>query len=76
MLGLWGTSDRSRVAVSQNQSDPEMIIGYVREVGPMEWVAEGDPKNRHFNTPGDAAHYGYAVVWRTAATDDKENVAP
>lgn len=70
MLGLWGTSDLQRVAVSLERGDPKTIIGYVREIGQLKWVAEGDPTNQHFDTPREAAEHGYTVVWRGAAVHD------
>ena len=65
MLGLWGTSDLKRIAVSLELDKPKTIIGYVREVDPLRWVAEGDPNHRQFEAPRQAADHGYTVVWRT-----------
>jgi len=64
MLGLWGTSNLKRVAVSVELHTPETVLGYVREVDELKWVAEGDPGNLRFNTPREAAEYGYATLWR------------
>ena len=58
MLGLWGTSDLKRVAVSLEPEKPKTIIGYVREVDWLTWVAEGDPMNRQVETPRQAAEHG------------------
>ena len=64
VLGLWGTSDLKRVMVSLEQDKPQTILGYVREVDGFKWVAEGDPQNRKFETPREAAQHGYALLWR------------
>ena len=67
MLGLWGTSDFKRVMVSLEQGKPKTILGYVREVDGFKWVAESDPQNRPFETPREAAQYGYALLWRESS---------
>jgi hypothetical protein len=41
MLGLWGTSNLKRVAVSMELHTPNTVLGYVREVDEFQWVAEG-----------------------------------
>jgi hypothetical protein len=63
-LGLWGTQDLKRVAVSQHRNTPTPVIGYIRQRSECEWVAEGDPGNRTFDTPRKAAEYGYVFLWR------------
>jgi hypothetical protein len=65
-LGLWGTPDLKRVAISLQRDNPEPVLGYIREIGECEWVADGDPENRTFCTPRKAAEHGYALLWRTA----------
>ena len=65
MLGLWGTSDLKRVMVSLEQHKPNTILGYVREVDGFRWIAEGDPQNRSFETPREAAQHDYALLWET-----------
>ena len=64
MLGLWGASDLKRVMVSPQQHKPNTILGYVREVDGFRWIAEGDPQNRSFETPREAAQHGYVLLWR------------
>ena len=59
-----GTSDLKRVMGSLEQDKPRTILGYVREVDGFKWVAEGDPQNRPFETPREAAQHGYALLWR------------
>jgi len=64
MLGLWGPFDLKRVMVILEQDKPKTIQGYVREVNGFKWIAEGDPQNRPFETPREAAQHGYALLWR------------
>ncbi len=54
----------TRVAVSLEPEAPTTVIGYIRQVGGLKWVAEGDHSNRGFDTPREAAEHGYASVWR------------
>jgi hypothetical protein len=68
LLGLWGSSNLNRVAVSLESNAPETVLGYVREVGDFKWAAEGDSEQRRFNTPREAAEHGYAILWRSAKT--------
>jgi hypothetical protein len=63
-FGLRGTTNLTRVAVSLESEAPLTIIGYIREVGGLKWVVEGDHSNRGFDTPREAAEHGYAIVWR------------
>jgi hypothetical protein len=64
MLGLWGTSNLKRVAVSMELDTPKTVLGYIREIDEFKWVAEGDPGNQRFDTPREAAEHGYAILWR------------
>jgi hypothetical protein len=64
MLGLWGTSNLKRVAVSMELHTPNTVLGYVREVDEFQWVAEGDPRHQRFGTPREAAEHGCATLWR------------
>lgn len=63
-LGLWGTPDPERVAVTAKMEDPEAIIGFVREIHELRWAVEGDPNEYVFSTPREAAEYGYNTVWQ------------
>ena len=40
-----------------------MIIGFVFENG-IDWSVEGDPDDKRFGTPREAAEYGYSSVWK------------
>jgi hypothetical protein len=64
VLGLWGTSNLKRVAVSMELHTPDPVLGYVHEVDEFRWVAEGDPRDQRFGTPREAAEHGYATLWR------------
>ena len=61
-LGLWGTNNPDRIAVSLSPDQPDQIIGHVRE-DRFAWVAEGDPANIHFATPREAAEHGFRKLW-------------
>jgi hypothetical protein len=63
-LGLWGTSDDKRIAVSRGFDRPEPVLGYVVELYDLCWAVEGDTEKRIFNTPREAADYGYSSVWK------------
>ena len=57
-LGLWGTSDPNRVAVSSNREDPSRIVGYICITVNGGWVIEGDSTDRIFLTPRAVARAG------------------
>jgi hypothetical protein len=59
---LLGTSDPDRAAVTLHMDQRHRLIGYVRLSG-SEWVVEGDPANRRFETPREAAEWGRAYLW-------------
>ena len=63
-LGLWGTSNPKRVAVTSRADDPELIVGYVREVSQDRWRAEGDPAENLFSTPREAADFAFLHTWK------------
>ena len=75
MLGLRGTSNLKRVAVSMEFDTPKKVLGYVREVDECKWVAEGDPGNQRFDTPREAAEHGYALLWRAEDTATLDSLA-
>jgi len=56
IIGLWGTSNPKRVAVTQVADDPEQVVGYIWEVRHRDgWSAENDPEENLFSTPREAA---------------------
>ena len=57
-MGLWGTADQDRVAVSSNENNPNGILGYVRLNNGGYWTIEGDEQNRHYGSPHEAACAG------------------
>jgi hypothetical protein len=63
-LGLWGTSNPNRVAVTTCADDSEPVVGYVREERQDRWMAEGDPAENLFSTPREAAEYAFINVWK------------
>jgi hypothetical protein len=62
-LGLWGTSSARRIAVSASFADPEPVLGYIVEIYDLLWPVDGDREKRTFNTPREAAEYGYTKFW-------------
>ena len=43
---------------------PTTVLGYVCQVDESRWAAEDDPGDQRFDTPREAAEYGYATLWR------------
>jgi hypothetical protein len=64
-LGLRGTENPQRVSVSLGLDHQARIIGHVLYNG-STWAVEGDPKDRQFQTPREAAEYVFTTILNPA----------
>jgi hypothetical protein len=71
-LGLWGTSSARRIAVSVSFARPEPVLGYIVEISDLRWAVESDGEKRTFNTPREAAEYGYTRFWISDSDEFKQ----